>query len=308
MAKHENPGQLAAQLRSAFKHSWGSWGVDDKALIHTLAGLDSETIVEVRQAYQQQFDRDLLKDIHSDTTGHFGELLDLIVLNPVERDALLLEQSMKGIGTNDSELIEVLISRPTDHLKKVREFFATKYDGSLDEWIAGDTSGHYKEYLLRLATAERTKSNESLDHDKILADVKSLYRAGEGKIGTNDEAFIEFFATRSPKHIRKVAEDYAKEYSHSLETAVKKEFSGDLEKALVWSLEFFMDHYVFFAKRIHNSVKGVGTKNKDLVRIIASRREVDLLEISEAYAKIYGKSLKESLADETSGDFKLLLL
>jgi len=178
----------------------------------------------------------------------------------------------------------------------------------LDEWIAGDTSGNYKEYLLRLATAERQLSSVPVDHDKVASDVKALYRAGEGKIGTNDEVFIDIFATRSPKHIRALAEGYAKEYQHSLETAIKKEFGGDLEKALVWSLEFMEDHYIFFAKRIHNSVKGVGTKNKDLVRIIASRREVDLFEISEAYMKLFGKSLKEALADDTSGDFKLLLL
>jgi len=306
--KHDNPPELAKQLRNAFKGSWGSWGVDDKLLIHTLAGLDSETILEVRASYSQQFDRDLLKDIHADTTGHFGELLDLIVLGPVERDAFLLYQSMKGLGTNDSELIEVLVSRPTAEIQKVREYFPTKYEGSLDEWIAGDTSGNYKEYLLRLATAERVLSSVPVDHAQVEHDTKNLYRAGEGKIGTNDEAFIDFFATRSPKHIRKVAEEYAKEYKHSLETAIKKEFGGDLEKALVWTLEFMEDHYIFFAKRIHNSVHGIGTKNKDLVRVIASRREVDLLEISEAYSKIYGKSLKEVLADETSGDFKLLLL
>jgi len=306
--KHENPAELAAQLRKAFKGSWGAWGVDDKALIHVLAGLDAESVVEVRNSYEKQFDRDLLKDIHADTTGHFGELLDLLILTPVERDAFLLWQSMKGLGTNDSELIEVLISRPTDELKLVREHFANKYGQSLDEWIAGDTSGHYKEYLLRLATAERTKSSVPLDPALAASDAKALYRAGEGKIGTNQEVFIDFFATRSPKHIRKVAEDYAKEYSHSLETAIKKEFGGDLEKALLWSLEFFEDHYIFFAKRIHHSVKGVGTNNKDLVRIIASRRDVDLFEIAEAYFKIFGKSLKEVLADETSGDFKALLL
>lgn len=308
MAKHDNPPELAAQLRKAFKNSWGSWGVDDKAVIHVLAGLDSETILEVRQSYEKQFDRDLLKDIHHDSGGHFGELLDLIVLGPVERDAFLLYQSMKGIGTDDAELIEVLISRPTDEIRKVREFFPTKYEGSLDEWIAGDTSGHYKEFLMRLATAERAKSSDPVDPHAVSADVKALYRGGEGKLGTDDETFINFFATRSPKHIRKVAEEYVKEYTHSLETAVKKEFSGDLQKALVWCLEFFEDHYIFFAKRIHHSVKGVGTKNKDLVRIVASRREVDLSEIAEAYAKIFGKSLKEALAEETSGDFKLLLL
>jgi len=308
MAKHENPGELAAQLRKAFKGSWGSWGVDDKALIHVLAGLDSETITEVRQSYEKQFDRDLLKDIHADTTGHFGELLDLVVLSPVERDAFLLYQSMKGLGTDDAELIEVLISRPTEHIKKVREFFPTKYEGSLDEWITGDTSGHYREFLLRLATAERALSSEPVDPHAVSADVKALYRGGEGKLGTDDETFIQFFASRSPKHIRKVAEEYAKEYSHSLETAVKKEFSGDLEKALVWLLEFSEDHYIFFAKRIHHSIHGVGTKNRDLVRIVASRREVDLSEIAEAYAKVFGKSLKEALAADTSGDFQKLLL
>jgi len=308
MAKHENPAELAAQIRKIFKGSWGSWGVDDKVLIHVLAGLDSETILEVRKSYEKQFDRDLLKDIHADTNGHFGELLDLIVLGPVERDAFLLYQSMKGAGTDDAELIEVLISRPTDELKKVREYFPNKYEGSLDEWICGDTSGHYREFLLKLATAERAKSSEPVDPKQAAADATALYRGGEGKLGTDDETFMTIFATRSPKHLRKVAEIYAKEYTHSLETAVKKEFSGDLQKALVWLLEFSEDHYVFFAKRIHHSVHGVGTRNKDLVRIIASRREVDLSEIADAYNKIFGKSLKETLSSELSGDFKGLCL
>jgi len=308
MAKHENPEELAAQLRKAFKGSWGAWGVDDKLLINVLAGLDSESVMEVRKSYEKQFDRDLLKDIHADTTGHFGQLLDLLILTPVERDAHLLQESMKGVGTNDSELIEILVSRPSEHMKKVREHFAHAYKGSLDEWIAGDTSGHYKDFLMRLANAERTKASEKVDPEKVASDAKALYRAGEGKLGTDDTTFIEFFSTRSSKHIRKVAEEYEKEYTHSLETAVRKEFSGDLEKALIWCLEFFMDHYTFFAKRIHNSVHGAGTKNKELIRVIATRRDVDLQEIADAYQKLYSHSLKEVLHSETSGDFQILLM
>ncbi len=107
-------------------------------------------------------------------------------------DAFLLHDAMKGLGTKDVQLIgkykhylysnliniplslfpllEVLVSRHPDHLKKVREFFQNAYGKyvnillkeiiliynlpgkSLDEWIAGDTSGDYCQYLLALGS------------------------------------------------------------------------------------------------------------------------------------------------------------
>jgi len=60
-----------------------------------------------------------------------------------------------------------------------------------------------------------------------------LYNAGEGKIGTDEMTFIQILASRSLSHLKKVFEQYQTQHGRTMETVVKKEFGGDLEKALV---------------------------------------------------------------------------
>jgi len=158
-----------------------------------------------------------------------------------------------------------------------------------------------------LAQASRESNTLPTNHEKVAADVAKLYQAGEGKVGTDAKVFSEIFAKRSWKHLRKVTEEYGKKYSHSLFTALEKEFSGDIYKALRWTIEFVENRQAFFAKRLHDAFKGLGTDDKTTVRIIVSRRHVDLYEIAHEYTKMYGKSLKESIQSELSGNYRVLI-
>jgi len=297
---HKDPKKAATALYEAMK----GFGTNEKKIIETLVGLDPETTQKVRESFQEQYHKDLIKEIKSETSGNFERALVAFLQGPVEYDSWLLHDSMAGLGTNDSQLIEVLVSRHPDHLKKVVEFFHKQHDKSLEEWIAGDTSGDYKDYLLALAGAHRESNAAPLNEEKVNEDVQNLFRAGEGTLGTDEKVFVNFFAKRSWKHIRKVGEEYAKKYAHSLHTALDKEFNGDIFKAFEWTLEFVENRQAFFAKRIHAAFSGLGTHDKDLVRVIISRAHVDLYEIADSYNILFGKSLKEALHSELSGDYR----
>ncbi len=55
-----------------------------------------------------------------------------------------------------------------------------------------------------------------------------------------------------------------------------------------------MDRPSFFADRLYRFMKGAGTDDDDLVRVVVARCEVDMVQIKEAFPKLYnnqGKSL-----------------
>jgi len=281
--------------------------INNYEAIHVLAGLDPHTLDNVKNEYGEKYGNSLVLDISKHVTGHFGDGLVALLKDPDELDAEYLYKAMKGVGTRDHILIEILATRTPDRIKKVRDAFVKKYNDSLDKWLTDETSGSYRKYLLALARGDRIPASTPVDKEAVVEDVNRLYKAGEGRIGTNEEVFVEIFATRSWKHLRQVIEQYGKTHENSLATAIKKEFSGDLERALLWTLESVENRHGFFAKRLHDSMAGLGTKDDDLVRIMVTRRSNDLWEISEEYNKIFNKTLKEDIAGDTSGDYKQLL-
>jgi len=68
----------------------------------------------------------------------------LAIMTPIEEYyADLLYKSMKGVLTNDDQLIRIIVEQRERNLPKIAEFFLHKYKKSLHQWVVEDTMGKY---------------------------------------------------------------------------------------------------------------------------------------------------------------------
>lgn len=134
------------------------------------------------------------------------------------------------------------------------------------------------------------------------------YLAVKDTLKKDEAKFVEVLTHLNFRQIRLVFDEFQKRTSVTIEKAIEKEFSGDLRDALLAIVKVIRNRRVYFAELLNNSMKGLGTRDTDLIRLIVTRSEVDLREVANEYYKLYGKHLKDAIESETSGIYKKCLI
>lgn len=98
---------------------------------------------------------------------------------------------------------------------------------------------------------------------------------------------------RNRPQLKLIFEEYQKLTGHEFEQAIKNEFSGTTKDILLALVQCIRDPHDYLAIRLHESMEGIGTDDRVLIRIIVSRSEIDLGDIKESFQKKYGKSLAD---------------
>lgn len=263
--------------------------------------------VKLREDYKSKFNRELLEDIQKNMKGDLCTLLISIYRDPVEYDAELLYRAMKGIGTDDDILIEVICFRSTERLNQIKEKFKESYGKELVKEVESECSGEYKNTLKALLESERSQNkNPDLENCKNIAE--ELYKAGEGKLGTNDTVFVKYFTTLSPEELMLVGKEYHKSHKKNLVEVIESEMSGELNKVLKSILYGLISPSEYFARQISVAVKGVGTNDTQLIRSVVSRADEDMKMIKRYYKKLFNKDMAEEVKADTSGNYQKILL
>ncbi|KAJ0606041.1 putative annexin [Helianthus annuus] len=91
--------------------------------------------------------------VKKETSGLFKTAL-LTVLqcaeNPAKYFAKVLHKSMAGLGTDDTTLIRVIVTRTEIDMQYIKAEYHKKYKKSLNDAVHSETSGHYQTFLLSL--------------------------------------------------------------------------------------------------------------------------------------------------------------
>ena len=90
--------------------------------------------------------------------------------------------------------------------------------------------------------------------------------------------------------------------------AIDKEFSGDIKKLLTAVVYAVISPSEFFATKVNKAIKGLGTNDKLLIRIMVTRNEIDMPYIRQYYKQLFKKDMIDDIKGDTSGDYRKLIL
>uniref|UniRef100_A0A3Q3K738 Annexin n=1 Tax=Monopterus albus TaxID=43700 RepID=A0A3Q3K738_MONAL len=278
-----NASNDAAVLKSAIE----SKGVDEDVINAVLVKRNNEQRQKIKAVYEANAGKKLEVALKKALKSDHEDICLALLMPPAYYDAFLFRKATKGVGTKEDVLVEILATRTNQEICEIKKVFKEEYKEELEDVIKNETSGDFNKALLAMLQANKDESNV-VDMAQAKKDAEALFEAGENTKGTNVSTFIDILTTRSGPQLA--------------QSECSKCVNASCVVKCAWNTP------AFFAEKLHLAIKGLGTNEATLTRVLVSRSEVDLKKIVEEYRAMYGTSLQEHIVKDTSAYYQKILI
>jgi len=272
-----------------------------------MASHDTAQRLEIKDQFKTLYGQNLDSELASELGGEFEDTVLAMTIAPDVFDARQLRKAMKGAGTDEATLIEIMCTRNNDQIEAIKAAYEAEFERNLEEDLMSETSGYFRRLLVSQCNAGRDEEG-SIDMDAAREDAQVIFDAGEEQWGTDEAEIGAILASRSYDQLRAIFVAYEGISERSLIEAIECECSGNIKDGYLAIVKCAVNQSLFFAERLHESLAGCGTTDETLIRIIVSRSETDLADIKDKFQGKYDVSLEEWVESDCGGDYKKMLL
>jgi annexin A7/11 len=192
------------------------FGTDEKTLIRTLSSKDPLQVDAIRAAFERNFRRNLISDIKGETSGWFETGLVQLVRGPLMSDVHNLHHAMSGPGTKEKVMNDVLLSRTNADLNAIKSAYRREFHRSLEDAVKGDLSMKTERHFMMVLSANRAEDSAPVIQQQVDDDVMQLYKATEGRMGTDEILVCSILTYRNDNQLRAISHSYRQRFNKSL--------------------------------------------------------------------------------------------
>ncbi|XP_022259280.1 annexin A10 isoform X3 [Canis lupus baileyi] len=301
-APNFNPVADAQMLAGALQ----GFGCDKDTLVAVLTQRSTAQRLTIAEAYQSVLGRDLIGDLREKLSDHFKDVMVGLMYPPPSYDAHELWHAMKGAGTEENCLIDILASRTNGEIFQMREAYYLQYGSNLQEDIYSETSGHFRDTLMNLV--QGTREEGYTDPAMAAQDAMVLWEACQQKTGEHKTMLQMILCNKSYQQLWLVFQEFQNISGQDIVDAINECYDGYFQELLVAIVLCVRDKPAYFAYRLYSAIHDFGFHNKTVIRILIARSEIDLMTIRKRYKERYGKSLFHDIKNFASGHYEKALL
>ena len=272
---------------------------NEDEIIEIICSKSQSEIKDLNNQYEIIYEAKLKEELEKILKGKLKDLIEALLQDPIEYDANEVYKAIKGFGTDDDALIEIISTRTPDRLKEVSKKYFEMRNNTMDFDIENDTSQAYGKLITNMSKGERSE-NPYPNIKKIKEICNELTKEiGGGKI--NKDIYVKYFSELSLFELRMLYRVFEKEKDSNIIEFINEKFGSDSRNLYKAFFAFLVDPYKYFAERIHL------WKDDIVIRVIVSQRDC-LDEIKTKYKGIYDKNLVDDIKENTKDGFQKALL